>query len=150
MFFTYGFLHGNIIHLGTNVLTLLSLGTPVIREIGPTRFLVLYCTALVGGGAAFAVLGPMETPMVGASGALFGLAGAWVSLRVRDALQRREGLSAFGMALGLPSATLTLLNAAMFALSDGKLAWEAHLGGYVCGLLVTPLLDARTARAAAA
>ena len=80
MFLTYGFLHGGLLHLVVNMVTLWSLGHAVIDRVGTRGFVLLYAASLLGGAAGYALLASTLAPMVGASGALFGLAGgllAW-------------------------------------------------------------------------
>ena len=78
MFITYGFLHGGFLHLVFNMIALWSLGRVVVQRVGPAGFALLYVVACIGGGALYGWLEADGRPMVGASGALFGLAGAIV------------------------------------------------------------------------
>lgn len=137
MFLTYGFLHGGIVHFGVNMLTLFSLGPPLSDRLGQGRFLLLYAAALLGGAAGFALLSTAVQPMVGASGALFGLAGAHVALSYR--LLRAEGRSIAPVWRAL--AWLAGLNVVLWWAMNGHLAWETHLGGFVAGWLLVPWLD---------
>ncbi|RWR26524.1 rhomboid family intramembrane serine protease [Sinirhodobacter populi] len=139
MFLTYGFLHAGIMHLLFNMLTLISLGRPLVEELGQGRFLILYLAAQIGGGAGYALLAAQPAPMVGASGALFGLAGALVWMRLR------EGLSAMTPAEALrdiawPVLLLVGMNVVMYVAMDGQLAWETHLGGFLAGAAVMAVL----------
>lgn len=129
MFVTYGFLHGDILHLIVNMVTLVSLGRPVIERVGPWWFLAIYAVSLLGGGAGFAALSSAVQPMVGASGALFGLAGAFAGWEYTARRLAREGIAPVLRLVGL----LVLLNAVMYWAMDGNLAWETHLGGFLAG-----------------
>jgi len=129
MFVTYGFLHGGILHLSVNMITLVSLGRLVIERTGPWRFLMIYAVSLLGGAAGFAALSPAVQPMVGASGALFGLLGALAGWEWSARRLAREGIWPVLRLIGL----LVALNAVMYWAMDGNLAWEAHLGGFVAG-----------------
>lgn len=71
---TYAFTHAGIIHLGFNMLVLWQIGPLVEGEIGAARFIFLYAFAAVTGTLAGFFWNPM-TPVVGASGAIFGLIG---------------------------------------------------------------------------
>ncbi|WP_291316355.1 rhomboid family intramembrane serine protease [Desulfuromonas sp.] len=71
---TYAFTHGGLIHLAFNMVVLYQVGPLVESEIGPSRFLFLYTLAALTGTAAGYFWHPM-TPVVGASGSLFGLIG---------------------------------------------------------------------------
>jgi rhomboid protease GluP len=86
MFLTYSILHGGLVHFAVNMVTLLSLGAGVSERAGPARHAAVYVAAILGGAAVFALLAPGPRPMVGASGALFGLVGALV---VWETLDRR-------------------------------------------------------------
>ncbi len=139
MFLTYGFLHAGLIHLIVNMMTLFSLGPVLVERFGTRGFLGLYTASILGGAGGFALLSSQPQPMVGASGALFGLAGAHVALHYRA---RRAG----GDTLR-PVATAVLglvgLNLVLWWAMSGQLAWETHLGGFVTGWVVALLLDGR-------
>lgn len=129
MFATYGFLHGGFAHLAVNMITLLSLGSAVIGLAGQRGFLAIYALSVLGGAAGFAILSQAVQPMVGASGALFGLAGALVAWDWRD--RRVEGETLWPVLRAV--ALLGLLNLLMYWALDGRLAWETHLGGFLAG-----------------
>lgn len=131
MFVTYGFLHAGPWHLAVNMVTLFLLAGPVAARIGARGFLWAYALSLLGGALGFAALTTGPTPMVGASGGLFGLAGALLALefdrRIGRGLPVRSVLAmVFGLAAG---------NAILTWTSGGGLAWQAHLGGFVAGWL---------------
>lgn len=129
MFVTYAFLHGGFWHLAGNMLTLLFLGEVVLSRLGQTGFLLLYVISALGGAAMFALLTTSPQPMVGASGALFGLAGAWLYWDWSDRREQGESTRAVWHRIG----ALILLNLVLWAFSPGGLAWETHLGGFVAG-----------------
>lgn len=131
MFVSYGFLHAGLWHLAVNMATLLLLAGPVSARIGGRGFLRAYGLSLLGGALGFAALTTAPTPMVGASGALFGLAGVLLAQefdrRIARGLPVRNVLAmVFGLAAG---------NAILTWTSGGGLAWQAHLGGFVAGWL---------------
>ena len=151
-FVSYAFLHGDFVHLIFNSLWFLVFATAVARRIGTRRFLLLLLVTTLG--AAFTHIachwGAPE-PVVGASGAVSGLMGAafrfifidprmtpvWPPARLR--LTSRPVL--------LASAVWIALNI-VFGVSgftpDGfgrAIAWEAHIGGFLTGLLLFPLFD---------
>lgn len=129
MFVTYGFLHAGPVHFTVNMITLLSLAPPILVRVGPARLMLLYAVSLIGGAAGFALLGPVAAPMVGASGALFGLAGAYLAWEWSD--RRAAGISRW------PVLRVTLmlvgLNLVLWWVMAGGLAWQTHLGGFVAG-----------------
>jgi rhomboid protease GluP len=144
MFVTYAFLHGGFLHLLFNMLVLLHLGRECVGRLGEWGFFVLYILSAIGGAAGFLLLSASPGPMVGASGAIFGLFGA---VQYWDFQRRRATGAPLGpfwkVMLGL-----VLMNVILYALVGGYLAWQAHLGGYVAGFLVarlvTPTLRHRT------
>lgn len=136
MFLSYGFLHSGLGHLVGNVAALLGLGPMVIERFGTRGFVLVWLGALLGGGAGFGLLSGSPAPMVGASGALFGLLGAWIWGLAAD--RRAAGRSLWPVA-GLV-AGLALLNLVMWVFLDGLLAWETHLGGFLAGAAIGALL----------
>ena len=139
MFLTYGFLHGGLLHLAVNMITLWSLGMAVIDRVGTRGFVLLYVASLFGGAVGFALLASTLAPMVGASGALFGLAGGLLAWGYVDRFTLQEALWPVARAAGL----LATLNVVMWWALDGQLAWETHLGGFVCGWVAALLIDPR-------
>ena len=117
------FLHdpNNVAHILLNMVSLAIVGPPVEAEVGRVRFLVLYMLAAVGGSVGFYLLAPANSVGVGASGAIFGLLGAYfVIARLR----------------GWPTqqvVALLVINV-LYSFSGG-IAWQAHLGGLVVGAL---------------
>jgi membrane associated rhomboid family serine protease len=132
MFLTYGFLHAGIMHLVFNLITLVSLGRPLVEEMGQGRFTVLYLLSQIGGGLGYALLGAPAAPMVGASGALFGLAGALVWIRFRLGWEELTPAGAL-RDIAWPLTLLIGINVVMYVALDGRLAWETHLGGFLAG-----------------
>lgn len=137
MFVTYGFLHVGALHLVVNMVTLWSLGQAVIDRVGGRGFVGLYVAALMGGGFGFGLLTNTTIPMVGASGALFGLMGAALAWAVID--RRRAGLTLWPV--GRAVALLVALNAVLWVVAGGQLAWQTHLGGLLAGIAVALLMD---------
>ncbi|MCA0271165.1 MAG: rhomboid family intramembrane serine protease [Proteobacteria bacterium] len=133
MFVTYGFLHGGLSHLALNMATLVAFGAVLVPRFGTACFLALYALSQIGGGLAFAWLAPDGAPMVGASGAIFGLAGAFLAMAAVQLRGRQRSIAPVLQSLG----ALVLLNAVLWWAMDGGLAWQAHLGGAVAGALYT-------------
>lgn len=143
MFISYAFLHGGFLHLIGNMIAVLGLGGIAVARIGEKGFLLLYAVTSVCGAAGFALLSNSPSPMIGASGAVFGLIGAWKfwewqARHAADAPMRPLWMSLFGLAL---------LNVILWFALSGLLAWEAHLGGFIAGVLfaaiVTPTMRHR-------
>ena len=129
MFFSYAWLHSGLSHLVGNMLPLWILGNIVTARAGRRGFLMLWLLATLAGALAFGLLTTSQRPMVGTSGALFGIAGAWMAWEARD--RRAAGQSPWPV-LGWV-AGLVVLNVVYFRLQHGLLAWETHLGGFVAG-----------------
>jgi rhomboid protease GluP len=139
MFVTYGFLHGGIIHLVVNMWALKSLYVPVNRRLGQAGILVVYTISMVGGAAAFLLLSNQTVPVVGASGAIFGLIGAITGWGFGDRRNARQSLLPVYRMIGI----LAAMNVALWWILDGQLAWQAHLGGFVTGWIAAVWIDSR-------
>lgn len=139
MFVTYAFLHGGVGHLAINMVTLWSLGQAVIDRVGPLRFGVIYLGTAIGGAGGYGLLAETVRPMVGASGALFGLAGALLAWGYVDRFTARTGL----WPVARVAMFLVAINLAMYWALDGQLAWQTHLGGFVAGWVLALLMDPR-------
>jgi membrane associated rhomboid family serine protease len=129
MFVTHAFLHGGFMHLAMNSVILLSLGKFVSIHIGAAKTVLVLFLSAVGGAACFGLISSSSAPMIGASGAVFGLIGLWQAMdyrmRRRSKLPVRPVVMAF---LGLVASNILI-----FVLLSGGLAWEAHLGGWIVG-----------------
>ncbi len=143
MFLSHAFLHGGFLHLIGNMVATLALGGIVVARIGERGFLLLYALSAIGGGIGFALLSGSEAPMIGASGAVFGLIGAWKFWE----WQMRHHLNSAMRPLWRSLLGLLLLNVILWVALSGLLAWEAHLGGFIAGVvfaaIVTPTLRYR-------
>lgn len=132
MFGTYAFLHGGLIHMAVNMIALASFGTAIVNRVGQKRFLVVYAISALGGAVGFGLFSESGAPMVGASGALFGLLGVWICW---DYLDRRY----HGDPLWVTLRALVFVvayNLVFWLLLQGQLAWETHLGGFMAGWLL--------------
>ena len=132
MFVTYAFLHAGPVHLAMNMVTLLSLGQATIVRAGSRAFAAIYGASVFGGGVGYGALASGFQPMVGASGALFGLAGALVYWDYAD--RRRLRMESYPVAKAI--LLLVGVNVVMYWALDGRLAWQAHFGGALAGVAV--------------
>lgn len=139
MFVTYGFFHAGLLHLIVNMATLWTTGRIIIERVGTLGFVLLYSGSIIGGGLGYALLAPDVQPMVGASGALFGLVGGLLAWAYLDRYTFREGLWPVARAVAL----LIALNVVLWWAMDGQLAWQTHLGGFVTGWMMAFLVDPR-------
>jgi membrane associated rhomboid family serine protease len=133
---TAAFLHASLLHIAFNMLALWWFGGPVEQYLGRTRFVLLYLVSGLAGAAGALLQSPL-TPVVGASGAIFGILGAMLVLEFQ----------ATGR-LGGNAMTLIVINLAIsFAIPN--ISWGGHVGGLVGGILGT-LAFARFGRGHAA
>jgi membrane associated rhomboid family serine protease len=127
--FTSMFLHAGLLHLGFNAYALWIFGQVVEVELGRLRFLVIYLvTGLFAGAASYAFAPSPVVVGVGASGAIFGIFGAFVAYNWR----RRHTALAAARLRG--AVMILVLNAVIGLGSGGVIDWRAHLGGFVAGL----------------
>lgn len=127
--FTPILLHASITHILFNMWALWVLGPQIERGVGTWPFVSLFlASAGVGGAFAFYLGDPLDVA-VGASGAIFGLFGVWLSwaLHRRNTMQGRAMLRQIGF--------LLLINAAIPFLVP-RIAWQAHLGGLIAGFAI--------------
>lgn len=136
MFLTYSFLHSGWWHLAGNMVALVYLMQLNETWLRGWWFLALYLLSAIGGGIGFALLGDALNPMVGASGALFGLAGAW---RFQEWRAVAPGRARWLMILR-DVAFLSAMNLIMWVLENGALAWESHAGGFAAGVAVMAVI----------
>jgi membrane associated rhomboid family serine protease len=117
------------LHLVFNMWALWVFGPELERSVGRMAFLGLYFAAAVGGGAAYYLSAPTGRA-VGASGAIFGLFGAWLVAAYR---QRH---TSWGQASFRQLLVLLGINLALPLLPGSNIAWQAHLGGLAVGVLL--------------
>ena len=152
---TAAFLHANIIHLAFNLLMLVFCGRPTEAVIGPVGFAILYLVGAYAAAAAHYLIDPTSmTPMIGASGAISAVLGAYALLFGRNKVKfANPTLALWVNALWLMVAwvALNVIVAFTFASVTGgmfQLAVGAHIGGFLVGLaLANPLLLLRYRRA---
>jgi membrane associated rhomboid family serine protease len=160
---TYALLHGSWMHVGLNSVWLAAFATPVVRRTGTARALALFVAAAIGGAIAHWITHPLGVqPMIGASAIVSGVMGAAAAFvfeppAEHDAAYTRAGGAArIGGALSRIARNRTALMflgswfvmnlafgvlATPLGIADAGIAWEAHVGGLVVGLILFPLLD---------
>ncbi|MBF9036678.1 rhomboid family intramembrane serine protease [Rhodobacterales bacterium HKCCE2091] len=144
MFLTYAFLHGGPGHLAVNMVTLWSLAGGVAQRVKARGLLLLYLGSALGGAAGYGLLATGVQPMVGASGALFGLAGGLLAWAYVDRFSAEATL----WPVARVALLLVAMNVAMYWALGGQLAWQTHLGGFAIGWVLALLLDPRPREAA--
>lgn len=140
---THAFLHGGFMHIAGNLYTLWIFGDNVEDRLGRLRFSILYTAAAIGGGVAYA-LGHIgqKGVMVGASGAIAGLMGAYIVLFPRVKLWLVVVVP-FKLRAYWYMLIWIGLNALLISNPESKTAWEAHFGGLVVGVALAFLLRPR-------
>jgi len=114
---------GSILHLGLNMVSLFLFGPMLERAVGRLRFLVLYLLSGFGGSVAVLLLS-YGTPVLGASGAIFGLLGAFF------VIQRKFGGNTTGLLVVIG------LNLVAGFWPGTNISWQAHVGGLIVGAAV--------------
>jgi len=108
-----------------NMWALIFVGPALEGLLGRMRFLTVYLLSAVGGAVMYYFLAPQNYPTVGASGAIFGLFGAWFVVARRLRLDSR-GIVA-----------LIAINLALSFWFHNTIAWQDHIGGLLTGALLT-------------
>jgi membrane associated rhomboid family serine protease len=159
--FTSMFLHGGLLHVGGNMLYLWIFGDNLEDTLGHARFLFFYLTAGVAAALSQTLMSPSSSvPMIGASGAVSGVLGAYLLLFPRSSVYTLVTFGFFVRVLPVPALVvlgfwivLQLLNgyltitAHSFRLGEsGGVAWFAHIGGFLAGMLLLFLLRPRQNR----
>lgn len=144
------YLHGGWAHLIGNMLYLWIFGNNVEDRMGPVRFFLFYTLSGILAGLAETLAAPTSmTPGIGASGAIAGVLGAYLLLYPRARVQVLLPLPFWFMTFSVPAIlvlggwfVMQLFNG-LIALDvtaqTGGVAWWAHIGGFVAGMLLLPL-----------
>lgn len=162
-FVTYALIHANLLHLTLNVVWFLPFGSALARRIGAVRFLIFFAVTAAAGAAAHLVTHFGEFyPMVGASAAISGTMAAAMRFAFQPGgpLTRRRiedpvsyhvpAVSLLGALRDARFLAFTIvwfgINAIFglggFQLEAGEtVAWQAHIGGFVAGMLLFSVLD---------
>lgn len=143
---SYAFLHGDFWHLGGNMLFLWVFGDNVEDAMGHAKFFIFYIACAIVGALAHGLMDPASTvPLIGASGAVAGVVGAYLLLHPRV----RVWVLVLGrIPLPLPAwIPLTLWIGFQFVmlafLGDDQVSWAAHVGGIVAGMALVLVLRRR-------
>jgi membrane associated rhomboid family serine protease len=145
---THMFLHGGFLHLFVNLAMLLAFGTAIERRLHGGAFTILYLVSGLAGAAFWGFMNPDSMdPLLGASGAISGMAGAVGRVSLGSSSHDS------GMPFANRSTALTfvvfwlvfnfvfgVIELAEFGL-EGEVAWEAHLGGFVAGFTLVGFLE---------
>ena len=122
------FIHAGLWHIIANMLTLYFFGTYLSRLVGKNKFLTVYFCGGILGSILFILLAPPFSIAVGASGAVFALGGALAVMRPK--------LRVFVFPIPIPLPLWSAVIGGFLILSlIPFIAWQAHLGGLVFGLI---------------
>jgi len=122
------FVHGGFTHIFFNMISLYFLGSFLIRLVGEGNFTKVYFIGGIVGNILYIVLGPENIPGVGASGAIFAAGGALATMAPR------LPVLVFPIPVPVPLwAAMTFFLVISFFVRG--IAWQAHLGGFLVGLI---------------
>jgi membrane associated rhomboid family serine protease len=164
-FFTYALLHADWMHFGFNAIWLLAFASPLARRFGAARFLLFFAATVAAGALAYLVANAGAlAPMIGASAGISGAMGAAarfvfepggsLDLWRRDreyvdrvpaapllvALRNPRVITFVGVWFGL-NLLFGLGSVSLLVGEHQSVAWEAHAGGFLAGLLLFSLFD---------
>jgi membrane associated rhomboid family serine protease len=162
---TYGLLHAGWEHVIFNSLWMLAFGAPVFRRFGPGRALAFLAACTVAAALLHGLLNPAEVlPVIGASGGVSGLTAAAMRFVLPGGgpldLAEAHWRPAPPLRVALADGRVLVFLAVWFGINllaglglplggeaGQMIAWEAHVGGFLAGLLLFPLFDPRGASA---
>lgn len=113
-----------LLHIAFNMWALIVVGPAIERALGRVRFIAVYLVSALGGSVLFYLLAAQNESAIGASGAIFGLFGAWFVLARRLRLDAR-------MIIGLIAVNL------LISFTVSGIAWQDHVGGLIAGAALT-------------
>lgn len=144
--FTSMFLHGGFMHLGGNMLYLWIFGDNIEYIMGSFRFLGFYLLTGIIAALSHIIIDPSSTtPMIGASGAISGILGAYLLKFPKARVQVLIFLFVFITTINVPAIIvlgfwfiMQLMSgyAALGQSTGGGVAWFAHIGGFIAGLIL--------------
>ena len=125
---TTGFLHASLIHIGVNMISLWVLGRAIEQLAGPARMAIIYGVSLIVSSLACVYFQPENVVSLGASGAIFGLFGAFFAIGLKHGKP--------GMAMIRANVGILVLNL-IFTFTFPGISKAAHVGGLIAGFLLT-------------
>lgn len=140
--FTSMFIHGSFLHIAGNMLFLWIFGKNIEDAIGRVWFIIFYLLCGVVAAYAHAYMNPL-TPLIGASGAISGMLGAYLFLYPRARVRTLMFFGFYARTIVVPAIAvlgfwflLQFLNALQSRDLIGGVAWYAHVGGFIAGILL--------------
>ena len=149
--FTSMFLHGGILHVGGNMLYLWIFGNNIEDSMGHVRFIIFYLVSGIVAVYAFSLLNPNSiVPMVGASGAVSGVLGAYLILFPRAKVLTLVPLGFYMQVIKVPAIfvlgmwiIVQIINGSVIRGGGGGVAWFAHIGGFAAGMALISMFKKR-------
>ncbi len=161
-FFTYSLIHADLTHLGMNAVWLLPFGTALARRFGAVRYLAFFAVTAACAALAHLATNAVEAPMVGASGAISGMmagsmrfvfqrGGPLGLLRSND--PHSYHMPAVPLSVALREPRVLIFTGVWFGINillglgtisfagEEAVAWQAHIGGFLAGLILFSLFD---------
>ena len=140
------FMHGGFMHLALNMLFLWIFGDNVEDSMGHARYLVFYLLCGVAAAMAQALINPTSTiPMVGASGAISGVLGAYMLLHPHATVRTLIFIGFFITIVHVPALIvlgvwflMQIVSGMLPSSGEGGVAFFAHIGGFVAGMALVP------------
>jgi membrane associated rhomboid family serine protease len=141
------FMHGNWLHIGSNMLYLWIFGNNIEDTLGRAHFLLFYFTCGIAAAVAQVLSDPTSTiPMIGASGAIAGILGAFLILFPRARILTLMPIFIIFFTVEIPAlliigywALIQIINTYWLGggeLGRGGIAYFAHMGGFTTGILL--------------
>ena len=127
---TVALTHAGLLHLGFNMYSLMVLGNPLEAAFGPRKLLIVFFFSLLTGSFTSAYFASVYSYSVGASGAIFGLFGAFAIVGKKIGADIRSIVVIIGINF-------------VFGFAMGGVDWRAHLGGLIGGVVAAQLVMAR-------
>lgn len=141
------FMHGSLMHLLGNMLFLWIFGNNIEDSLGGIRFILFYLLAGIAASLIHTLFHPLSlTPVLGASGAISGVMGAYLVLYPRARIRTLVFLFILVTTVDIPAAVFLIvwfLFQFFYAGGGEGVAWLAHVGGFITGILLLRLFQNR-------
>ena len=149
--FSSMFLHGSFFHVAGNMLYLWIFGNNIEDSMGHFKFIIFYFISGIVAVYIFAFVNPESTiPMVGASGAVSGVLGAYLVLFPRAKVHTLIPLGFYMQVIKVPAVFVLglwifvqIINGMVSGGQGGGVAWFAHIGGFLAGVVLVGLFKKR-------
>lgn len=144
---THMFIHASWMHVAVNCITFMIFGTFCIREFGTKITMAFFILCGLGGALLHFAINPFsQAPVIGASGAISGFFALFIVLAYkRGSFQNFKLVRKHGI-LPIIGFWMLFMFASAFLLGGGSHAWEAHMGGFLSGLLLLSWLTKKDLR----